>query len=547
MQMKQAAMTRRTLRGPSGVALALFLGTTAVSAPGLAKNRSNTQESLPEDAFFADVDGNGSADFLETNGTKLVSRTSVFKPAVITDDNLDVAKRIVKVFAGDFAPPGSRERGKQQICALINNGALRCFAISNDLKSMWWWFTHTGMISTSEEVFVGDFDGNGQDDILVYRPSDGRLRMFRLKAEGMFFEAMPFVLGNLSSHDRVNKQIRIGEFGQSSSRSDLLLIDPATRTVKRFDSTIDSSGNVTFWWAFTIPGAYSSSEDATVANIAGQTTDDIACRNRTTGAYRFFKAVYNNGALTPITNVSVGQLPTTAGGRTYWAKASKFNETGGAVRDDSFHINGNSLVRTDARWSSSAQQLTYWWSYSTAPPRYTRRQRLLTDLTAAQRTELSELLRIHITEDVITEHTLGHDWHMSAEPFFYQHRGFITRAEKTLINNGGAVYVPLPMYDPTTTIPEEFRWVKNNADGSARPALTNFSPGLQMPANLAGSNICSIATGDDLAVQTNGWHGSVHIAIGGTMSNASTSPAAVIFWPWHAFVDNIYARWHDCF
>jgi hypothetical protein len=83
-------------------------------------------------------------------------------------------------------------------------------------------------------------------------------------------------------------------------------------------------------------------------------------------------------------------------------------------------------------------------------------------------------LRIYITEDVITEHTLGHDWHSPPSHSSYQHRGFITRAEKTLIKNGGAVYVPLPMYDPTTTIPEEFRRVKNNADGSARPALTNF-------------------------------------------------------------------------
>jgi hypothetical protein len=67
-----------------------------------------------------------------------------------------------------------------------------------------------------------------------------------------------------------------------------------------------------------------------------------------------------------------------------------------------------------------------------------------------------------------------------------------------------------------------------------------------MPSGLASPAICSYATGTDLVNAVNGWHGSVHTTVGGTMANADISPAAVIFWPWHAFVDNIYARWQDC-
>jgi len=42
-----------------------------------------------------------------------------------------------------------------------------------------------------------------------------------------------------------------------------------------------------------------------------------------------------------------------------------------------------------------------------------------------------------------------------------------------------------------------------------------------------------------------GWHGEVHVAVGGTtgLYNAATAPKDPLFWPWHKFVDGIYKDW----
>jgi tyrosinase len=43
----------------------------------------------------------------------------------------------------------------------------------------------------------------------------------------------------------------------------------------------------------------------------------------------------------------------------------------------------------------------------------------------------------------------------------------------------------------------------------------------------------------------NGVHGSVHIWVGGTMSDPSTSPADPIFWVHHANLDRLWWQWHS--
>ncbi|WP_412762755.1 tyrosinase family protein [Peribacillus frigoritolerans] len=41
-------------------------------------------------------------------------------------------------------------------------------------------------------------------------------------------------------------------------------------------------------------------------------------------------------------------------------------------------------------------------------------------------------------------------------------------------------------------------------------------------------------------------HNDVHIAVGGVMNNVTRSPEAPIFWPWHAFIDDIWWEWERC-
>lgn len=44
----------------------------------------------------------------------------------------------------------------------------------------------------------------------------------------------------------------------------------------------------------------------------------------------------------------------------------------------------------------------------------------------------------------------------------------------------------------------------------------------------------------------NGWHGSVHISVGGDMAPFETSASTPIFFAWHGLVDVIWNNWQLC-
>ena len=49
----------------------------------------------------------------------------------------------------------------------------------------------------------------------------------------------------------------------------------------------------------------------------------------------------------------------------------------------------------------------------------------------------------------------------------------------------------------------------------------------------------------DFSSIVNGIHGSVHIWVGGTMSDASVSPADPVFWLHHANLDRLWWVWYN--
>ena len=79
-----------------------------------------------------------------------------------------------------------------------------------------------------------------------------------------------------------------------------------------------------------------------------------------------------------------------------------------------------------------------------------------------------------------------------------------------------------------------------------RRPLDNWSPGVDLPDGLRPGIICGIATLPDLWQAMVPWHAAVHFGVGGAMRDLHTSPAALIFWPWHAYVDNVYYSWEHC-
>lgn len=128
----------------------------------------------------------------------------------------------------------------------------------------------------------------------------------------------------------------------------------------------------------------------------------------------------------------------------------------------------------------------------------------------------------------------------SGEHIFTGHRQYIEGLEAFLSSQGGGRFVPLPAWNPANPVPAEFNVVKPEDDGTPRPALVNLNPNLPMPGQYAPPAVCNFASVTDLGNDVNGWHGSVHVTVGGTMRLFPIASAAPIFWCWHAFMDEIY-------
>lgn len=175
-------------------------------------------------------------------------------------------------------------------------------------------------------------------------------------------------------------------------------------------------------------------------------------------------------------------------------------------------------------------------------------------MSSSDRTELANLIRAHVTQAVLDEHEAWHQMHGpggmsgpgSGERFLAFHRNFIGKLEDNL-SQGQSQYVPLPTWNPFDPIPTEF----------SHPGRSTSNPRIRLPswATQAGgaardpvfgyTSLGQFQSSDELgrALGAN-FHGSVHTTIGGDMSLFS-SPRDPIFYPWHAFLDDLWSEWEQ--
>ncbi len=189
------------------------------------------------------------------------------------------------------------------------------------------------------------------------------------------------------------------------------------------------------------------------------------------------------------------------------------------------------------------------------------------DFSSSQQAELAGLIMDYVTPEIIEYHCNytvltgdnSTDIH-SAYDFLPFHREYIAGIETWLLTQDKGEYVPLPKWDPSTPTPMPFRVVDpdcasasctsgngpcstpTNWTPPAPSDLTNFLP----PATCALSNDQPLGTviapgslSDHIEL---GYHNQVHIQMGGVMRNFR-SPAAPIFWLWHAQVDDLWKAW----
>lgn len=319
---------------------------------------SNSQLQIPQNLTLADVDADGQSDFVQFAGNRLlVSKTDAAKTGVL---HLYLRKPVKRILTGDF-----HGDHYDQTCAILEDNSLECYGISTDRKELWWWFTQGAFVTDAEDTIVGDFDGDGRDDVLVYPRAGGPFRMYSVKGSAFFAATPSFAQGNLAPAAVSGMQVRAGDFN-GDGRDDVMLVNSAGQVLS-YTSVFDGT-NHTFWWGFTTSALVTSEDQVTVARIDDDRNDDVVLRNRTTGATRFFRLQYSAGVLPAITSVTLGQLSQDANSLVFWGAMHTATETGAANRDDAmvYLRSWNMFVRSDARWDGS--RLTYWWAYTQYAP-----------------------------------------------------------------------------------------------------------------------------------------------------------------------------------
>lgn len=183
-------------------------------------------------------------------------------------------------------------------------------------------------------------------------------------------------------------------------------------------------------------------------------------------------------------------------------------------------------------------------------------------LSASDRYDLRQLMMAYITTPVVNQHLTGVDpvlgpFHNYREEFLIWHRWYIQDMEAFLLTQpGGDKFVPLPSWDPTTSIPDEFFNALVPPGNAVAPGWSLTTIMNQDPVDVDFSpvlnNLCSyVATPgrtaiDNFAQALESRHDPVHGNIGGIMGSFQ-SPASAIFWLWHAWIDDVYRKYEcDC-
>ncbi|MEE9345863.1 MAG: hypothetical protein V3U88_09690 [Methylococcales bacterium] len=142
--------------------------------------------------------------------------------------------------------------------------------------------------------------------------------------------------------------------------------------------------------------------------------------------------------------------------------------------------------------------------------------------------------------------------------FFGGHENYIRKMERHVM-----VYdypwMPvgkIPSWNPETTVPVMFRSAVASPNGncmSTTPGCTgwfsgnisNPSPGIATPSDILPNAVCDIPTSAALHGSVNGWHGSVHGAVGNNFATFD-SPSFPLFFLWHNHVQDIWLDWKKC-
>ncbi len=172
-------------------------------------------------------------------------------------------------------------------------------------------------------------------------------------------------------------------------------------------------------------------------------------------------------------------------------------------------------------------------------------RQLLSSFTPMQQTELADLIMEFLQQNshVFTQHAqlFGQGIHDSNN-FFPWHRVHIQMLEQFLTEKGKKEYIPLPKWNPSMPIPTTFirDAINPNVPSNIDPTKHN----VPIPSNIQD---CSIKDAGAFEDAVEDWHDGVHCAVNDAFCDFQSTAATLIFWPWHAFVDDMWYNWErDC-
>lgn len=207
--------------------------------------------------------------------------------------------------------------------------------------------------------------------------------------------------------------------------------------------------------------------------------------------------------------------------------------------------------------------------------------------TSAQRSELADLIIDFVDTDILQMHcdysTLMNDNNYDIHDdfnFLPFHRMYLEKLEDWLLEQGYPQYVPLPKWTGFQNPPDEFRTAGPNGDGvspycgTTSCADAQFGTCAQAPLSVwqnhtvtmpqyitlspsSGNSLCDWNFTPAVFTQVNDesgsnglsrkietpWHNSGHTGFGNSVMTNFKSPAAAVFWIWHAAVDDKWKEW----